>query len=45
MTALFPKLDGLSFFEDSWEIPEGNEADASEKTETDSEETAEELPY
>lgn len=45
LTSLFPKLAGLSFFEDSWEIPEGNEADAAEETETDSEETAEELPY
>ena len=45
LTALFPKLAGLSFFEDSWAFPE-EEADTAEALEMDTEEeTAEELPY
>ena len=45
LTALFPKLAGLSFFEDSWALPEEEEA-AAEAPEVDAEEEmAEELPY
>lgn len=45
LTALFPKLDGLSFFEGSWILPE-EETDTAETPEVDTEgEMAEELPY
>ena len=45
LTALFPKLAGLSFFEDSWALPE-EEADTAEASEVDTEEEmTEELPY
>lgn len=45
LTALFPKLAGLSFFEDSWILPE-EETDTAETPEVGIEgEMAEELPY